>query len=223
VSAYAELFELGASARPDDLNRVMTGIRSETGRMGHLVEELLLLARLDEGRAIEHQPVELVSVAAEAIQAGVAINHNWPVRLQAAQPVEVIGDSARLRQVLDNLLANVRAHTPAGTQATVTVERLGDQAVVSVADDGPGLSDDEADHVFERFYRADQSRSRDRGGSGLGLAIVAAIVNAHHGSVRASRNSAAGATFTITLPVAASQDPQPPVATPDSGEVSPAS
>jgi two-component system OmpR family sensor kinase len=218
VSAYAELFELGASSRPDDLNRVMTGIRSETARMGHLVEELLLLARLDEGRAIELQPVELVSLAAEAVAAGAAINDNWPVRLQAAQPIEIIGDGARLRQVLDNLLANVRAHTPPGTRATVTVERLGADAVVSVVDGGPGLTDADAKLVFERFYRADQSRSRDRGGSGLGLAIVAAIVNAHHGTVSASSNPAGGATFTVTLPLPEPQlGQQPPIQTPDPG------
>jgi two-component system OmpR family sensor kinase len=220
VSAYAELFELGASSRPDDLNRVMSGIRSETARMGHLVEELLLLARLDEGRAIEYQPVELVSLASEAIQAAATINSNWPLRLQAAQPIEIMGDGPRLRQVLDNLLANVRAHTPQGTRATVTVERLGADAVVTVADDGPGLTDAEAKLVFERFYRADQSRSRDRGGSGLGLAIVAAIVNAHHGTVRATSNPAGGATFTITLPLPESSVEQAPMPTPGAGEVS---
>jgi two-component system OmpR family sensor kinase len=179
----------------------MTGIRTETARMGHLVEELLLLARLDEGVAIERQPVELVSLASEAIDAGVAIDSRWPVGLEATQPIEIIGDRARLRQVLDNLLANVRAHTPSGTFATVTVERLGTDAVVSVADSGPGLTDADAKHVFERFYRADQSRSRDSGGSGLGLAIVGAIVNAHHGTVDARSNPAGGATFTITLPL----------------------
>jgi two-component system OmpR family sensor kinase len=179
----------------------MTGIRSETARMSHLVEELLLLARLDEGRDIERHPVELVALASEAIAAAAAISKDWPVRLEAAQPIEITGDSARLRQVLDNLLANVRAHTRPGTRATVSVERLGSSAVLSVADEGPGLSDAEASLVFQRFYRADQSRSRDRGGSGLGLAIVAAIVNAHHGTVRASSNRGGGATFTITLPL----------------------
>lgn len=207
VSAYAELFDLGARARPDDLNRVMTGIRSETGRMSHLVEELLLLARLDEGRAIERQPVELVSLASEAIAAAAAISTDWPVRLEAAQPVEIVGDSARLRQVLDNLLANVRAHTPPGTRSTVSVKRDGDLAVVSVADEGPGLTDADIKLVFERFYRADHSRSRDRGGSGLGLAIVAAIVNAHDGTVAANSNPAGGATFTITLPLSLPSDP----------------
>jgi two-component system OmpR family sensor kinase len=177
-----------------------------------------LLARLDEGRAIELQPVELVSLAAEAVAAGAAINDNWPVRLQAAQPIEIVGDGARLRQVLDNLLANVRAHTPPGTRATVTVERLGADAVVSVVDGGPGLTDADAKLVFERFYRADQSRSRDRGGSGLGLAIVAAIVNAHHGTVSASSNPAGGATFTVTLPLPEPQlGQQPPIQTPDPG------
>jgi two-component system OmpR family sensor kinase len=202
VSAYAELFQLGASARLDDLDRIMTGIHTETARMGELVEELLLLARLDEGRDVERQPVELVSLATEAIDAAVAIGTDWPVHLEAAGPIEVAGDAAKLRQVLDNLLSNVRAHTPPGTCTTVTVERIGTEAIVRVADDGPGLSETDAERVFERFYRTDSSRSRDRGGSGLGLAIVAAIVKAHDGEVRAGPDPTGGAAITITLPVA---------------------
>jgi two-component system, OmpR family, sensor kinase len=202
VSAYAELFQLGASARPEDLDRVMTGIRTETARMGALVEELLLLARLDEGRALDLHPVELVSLAAEAVHAARTISDTRPIRLDAIEPVEVTGDATRLRQVLDNLLANVRAHTPPGTATTVTVERHGTDAVITVADNGPGLAATDAQHVFERFYRADPSRSRDHGGSGLGLAIVAAIANAHHGTVSAAPNPTGGATFTMTLPTA---------------------
>jgi two-component system OmpR family sensor kinase len=141
-----------------------------------------------------------VALTSEAIDAAGAINSNWPVRLESAEPIEITGDSARLRQVLDNLLANVRAHTPAGTRTAVTVARHGDMAVLDVADDGPGLTDTDTERVFERFYRAEQSRSRDHGGSGLGLAIVAAIINAHHGTVAAGSNPAGGATFTITLP-----------------------
>src|SRR5439155_3799215 len=117
VSAYAELFERGANVRPDDLGRVMTGIRAETARMGDLVEDLLLLARLDEGRPLERKPVELVTVAAQAADASRAVGPDWPVHLEASTPVEVTGDSTRLRQVFDNLLGNVRAHTPPGTAA----------------------------------------------------------------------------------------------------------
>src|SRR5437660_1690597 len=130
VAAYAELFERGARAQPEDLARVMAGVRSETARMGLLVEDLLLLARLDEGRPLERRPVELVRVAAEAVDAARTVDSSWPAQLVASQPVEVTGDSARLRQVIDNLLANVRAHTPVGTRTTVRVAKEASDAIV---------------------------------------------------------------------------------------------
>jgi two-component system OmpR family sensor kinase len=204
VSAYAELFELGARQHPDDLERVMTGIRKETARMSDLVDELLLLARLDEHHDFERKQVDLVSLAGDAIGAAAAISGDWPARLDAAEPVEVQGDAARLRQALDNLLGNVRAHTPPGTRTTVSITLNDHSAAVRVADDGPGIDAADAARLFERFYRAEPSRSRDRGGSGLGLAIVAAIVHAHSGDVRADPNPGGGAIFTITLPVAGS-------------------
>jgi two-component system OmpR family sensor kinase len=203
VSAYAELFERGANVRPDDLARVMTGIRAETARMGELVEDLLLLARLDEGRPLERERVELVTVAAQAIDASRAVGPEWPAQLDAAEPVEVVGDGARLRQVFDNLLGNVRAHTPRGTATVVRVYRDGGDAVIDVADNGPGLDPEQAARVFERFYRVDPSRSRDHGGAGLGLSIVAAIVGAHGGSVRVgSEPTHPGAVFTVRIPIA---------------------
>jgi two-component system OmpR family sensor kinase len=200
VSAYAELFDRGASGRPEDLARSMTGIRTETTRMGELVEDLLLLARLDEGRPVRSEPVELVALAAEAVAAARAVGPAWPVQLRAVEPVEVLGDASRLRQVLDNLLANARAHTPPGTNVTVTVRRADGSGLLEVADDGPGLTDDQAARVFERFYRADPSRSRRHGGAGLGLSIVAAIVKAHGGDVRAQATPGQGAAFTVRLP-----------------------
>jgi two-component system OmpR family sensor kinase len=200
VSAYAELFDRGARAQPEDLARVMAGIRAETARMGLLVEDLLLLARLDEGRPLERRPVELVRVAAEAVDAAQTVDSSWPAQVVANEPVDVVGDSARLRQVIDNLLANVRAHTPAGTRTTVQVARDASDAVVEVSDDGPGLSAEQAEKAFERFYRAEVSRSRQYGGAGLGLSIVAAIVAAHGGTVGVSETSGGGATFTIRLP-----------------------
>src|SRR4051794_39226037 len=203
VSAYAELFERGANVRPDDLSRVMTGIRAETARMGDLVEDLLLLARLDEGRPLEQQPVELVTIAAQAVDASRAVGVDWPMVLAAAEPVEVIGDSTRLRQVFDNLLGNVRAHTPAGTETTVTIAATSDRAVITVSDNGPGLDAEQASRVFERFYRVDSSRSREHGGAGLGLAIVAAIVTAHGGTVDVgSTFEHPGTVFTVRLPIA---------------------
>jgi two-component system OmpR family sensor kinase len=201
VTAYAELFDRGASGRPEDRERVIAGIRSESERMGRLVEDLLLLARLDEGRPLERKPVELVGLAGEAVHAATAVGPAWPVELVAARPVEVVGDDVRLRQVFDNLLANVRAHTPPGTPARMTVGEDDGHAVVEVADEGPGLAPEEAGRVFERFYRADPSRSRTHGGTGLGLGIVAAIVAAHGGDVRASSEPGDGARFTVRLPL----------------------
>jgi two-component system OmpR family sensor kinase len=207
VAGYAELFERGASERPEDLARVMRGIRTETARMAELVQDLLLLARLDEGRPLAREPVELVSLVAEAVEAARAAGPDWPVEVRADRPVEVVGDAARLRQVVDNLLANVRAHTPRGTRTETRVTADGDRggAVVQVIDHGPGLGREGAARVFERFYRADASRSRTLGGAGLGLAIVAAITGAHGGTVEASPTPGGGATFTVRLPPVASE------------------
>jgi two-component system OmpR family sensor kinase len=207
VSAYAELFEQGAATRADDLERVMHGIRNETARMGRLVEDLLLLARLDEGRPLEREEVELVGVAAEAVQTAATVGPKWPVRLVARQPVEIVGDRMRIRQVLDNLLANVRTHCPEGTHSVVTVDQEGDDAVISVRDEGPGLSPEEAARVFERFFRADASRSRRFGGAGLGLSIVASIAKAHGGTVTAVPGPDQGTVFTVRLPLAGTAEP----------------
>jgi two-component system, OmpR family, sensor kinase len=203
VSAYAELFSRGASTRPEDLERVMAGIRVESARMASLVEDLVLLARLDEGRELERTPVELVELAAEAREAALAVGPEWPITLDASEPVEIVGDRLRLRQVLDNLLANVRAHTPPGTSTVVDVTHQGDEAVLQVTDDGPGLAEDQASLAFERFYRADPSRSRDSGGSGLGLSIVEAIVASAGGTASAGSGPDGGARFTIRFPVSA--------------------
>lgn len=202
VSAYAELFERGASERPADLSRVISGIRTETGRMSRLVDDLLLLARLDEGLPLERRPLELVSLAGEAVETARTVGPSWPIALKAARPLEVLGDRSALKQVLDNLLANVRAHTPPGTTVRITIRDSGNVATVEVADNGPGFAEEEAARVFERFYRTDRSRSRQRGGTGLGLGIVAAIVDAHGGEVSASAMAGRGATFTIRLPLA---------------------
>lgn len=202
ISAYAELFDRGAAGKPEDLGRVMAGIRSETARMDRLVADLLTLTRLDEGQPLEHIPVELVTLCAEATQTARTVAPAWPITLVATRPVEVDGDPHRLRQVLDNLLANVRSHTPEGTGAEVSIVAVDHEAVVRVLDDGPGLDEEQAARIFERFYRADPSRARSRGGSGLGLSIVAAIVEAHGGSVSATRAPGRGLTVTVRLPLA---------------------
>ena len=199
VRAYAELFGRGADRRPDDLERAMTGIGRESERMTVLVEDLLLLARLDEGRPLEREPVELDEVVSEAVDAAVAVDPDRPVDLEA-DPVVVLGDRDRLRQVLDNLLSNVRAHTPPGSPVRVRVGAENGLAVVEVADSGPGMTSDETARVFERFYRSDSSRSRATGGVGLGLSIVAAVAEAHGGAVSAHSTPGDGATFRITFP-----------------------
>jgi two-component system, OmpR family, sensor kinase len=201
VGAYAELFERGAQQRPADLARVLRGIRVETARMQALIEDLLLLTRLDEGRPLERQLVELVGLAGEAVEAAQTIGGEWPVSIEADEPVEVTGDRMQLREILDNLLANVQTHTPPGTQTIVRVRREGDEAILEVADQGPGLNAEDAARVFERFYRADPSRARERGGTGLGLAVVAALIEAHGGRVELDTTPGTGATFRVRVPV----------------------
>jgi two-component system, OmpR family, sensor kinase len=200
VRAYAELFERGAERRPEDLKRAMSGIGRESERMSDLVEDLLLLARLDEGRPLERQPVRLDDLAGEAVETARTLDGSHPLEL-AAVPTTVLGDRTALRQVLDNLLGNVRSHTPEGTRARVQVSHDGAAAVLEVADEGPGLEAEQAERVFERFYRADPSRSRDSGGSGLGLSIVAAVTKAHGGSASVRTGPGRGTTIRITLPL----------------------
>jgi two-component system OmpR family sensor kinase len=201
VRAYAELFERGAKDRPDDLARAMAGIERESRRMGLLVDDLLLLARLDQGRPIERLPVDLTELAGEAVDAARMLEPGRRLDLSASGPVTVVGDRERLRQLLDNLLANVRAHTPASAGADVRIEASTDRTVLlEVADDGPGLSEEQRAKVFERFYRVDSSRSRDAGGAGLGLAIVAAIAEAHGGDVEVESAPGRGASFRVRLP-----------------------
>jgi two-component system OmpR family sensor kinase len=200
VRAYAELFTRGASSRPDDLERVMKGITRESERMSSLVEDLLLLARLDEGRPLERQRVRLDELAAEAVETARAVDPSHPIDLRI-EPVAALGDHARLRQVVDNLLGNARSHTPAGTHVHVRVARDDGAALIEVADEGPGMSPEQADRAFERFYRADPSRSRDSGGVGLGLAIVSAVTEAHGGAVTVDAAAGRGTTFRVRLPI----------------------
>jgi two-component system OmpR family sensor kinase len=200
VRAYAELFSRGAARHPDDLARSMAGISRESERMSVLVDDLLLLARLDEGRPLEREPVELAGLVGEAVETARAVDPERPIACEL-QPSEVLGDRVRLRQIVDNLLANVRSHTPAGAAARVTLGRENGSAVIEVSDSGPGIAQEQIDRVFERFYRADPSRARASGGVGLGLAIVAAVAEAHGGRVSAHASPGGGSTFRIELPL----------------------
>jgi two-component system OmpR family sensor kinase len=203
VSAYAQLFDTEASLTKDELQRVMQGIEYESSRMARLVEDLLTLAKLDEHPVLATAPVELVGLVHEAVETSRLVGPDWPVAFEADDAVEVVGNHQALRQVIDNLLANVRAHTPPGTRTVITVSRHADEAVITVTDDGPGISHEQAGQLFERFYRADSSRSRETGGAGLGLAIVASIVQAHEGTVVAEpRSQQPGTVLRLSLPAA---------------------
>ena len=202
VSAYSELFERGARNHPADLDRAINGIASETSRMNGLVEELLLLARLDEGRPLDEHPVDLAALLVEAVGTARAVAPEFPVALRIAEVVTVTGDATRLRQVVDNLLANVRAHTSVSTNTTIDLHTESNDAVVTIADNGPGMESEEAALIFERFYRVDSSRSRQTGGSGLGMSIVKAIVAAHQGRVDLQSAPGRGVVVTIRLPLA---------------------
>ncbi|MEP7203859.1 MAG: HAMP domain-containing sensor histidine kinase [Ilumatobacteraceae bacterium] len=212
VSAYAELVDRGARDHPKDLDRAIHGIAAETARMNELVEELLLLARLDEGRPLEQTAVDLAALLVDAIRTARTVAPEFPVALSISEVVIVTGDASRLRQVIDNVLANVRAHTPARTTSTIDLRTEGSNAVITFSDDGPGMAPPEAALVFERFYRTDTSRSRETGGAGLGMSIVEAIVTAHHGTVDLHSPAGRGVTVTIRLPVA----PVPPYSNGDS-------
>jgi two-component system OmpR family sensor kinase len=166
-----------------------------------LVDDLLLLARLDEGRPLTLKPVQLDEVVAEALETAHMVDPARPIDADL-DPVSVLGDRDRLRQVVDNLLANVRAHTPATASAQVRVEQVDGMARIEVKDSGPGMAAEQSEHVFERFYRADQSRSRASGGAGLGLSIVAAVTEAHGGRVSVVSTPGSGATFRVEIPLA---------------------
>ena len=210
VRGYAELFRQGAVTEPEDVAGAMRRIEDESIRMGGLVEDLLLLTRLDSQRPLEKGPVDLTVLAADAVQDARALDSTRQVRLLGLsgdlQPTTIEGDEARLRQVVTNLVGNAVNHTPHGTDIEIAVGSDAGRAKLEVRDHGPGVDPVKARKVFERFYRADASRGRGNGGgNGLGLAIVAAIVNAHGGRVGVAATPGGGATFVVDLPTANSQ------------------
>ena len=221
VRGYGELYRMGALTTPEAMDDTMRRIEDSATRMGTLVNDLLALARLDEGRPIRSDPVDLVTLARDSVDDLHALDPSRTVRLTALDgsspppPVTVTGDEDRLRQVLTNLIGNVAQHTPAGTAAEIAVGP-GDeptQVVLEVRDHGPGIPADQAGRVFERFYRADSSRNRSSGGSGLGMAIVAAIVTAHRGTVSVHETDGGGLTVRAVLPAEAPSDsPREPAA-----------
>jgi two-component system OmpR family sensor kinase len=201
IRGYSEL-SLRDSSLSDTTESSLERIQAQSIRMTALVEDLLLLARLDEGQDLVYGTVDLSRLAIEAIADATPAgpDHGWELDLDE-EPVVITGDAARLHQVVGNLLANARTHTPAGTNVTLTVVRDGTDAVLRVHDDGPGIDPAISDELFERFSRADRSRARKTGGTGLGLSIAQAIVTAHGGSI--SVESTPGSTmFEVRLPLA---------------------
>ncbi|MFZ0160430.1 MAG: HAMP domain-containing sensor histidine kinase, partial [Kineosporiaceae bacterium] len=216
IRGFAELYRQGA-VPAEEVPRTLRRIEDEAKRMGGLVEDLLLLARLDEQRPTRTEPVDLAVLAGDAVHDARGLDAGRTVRLvglgdqdgeggaRGPAPAPTLGDEDRLRQVVANLLANAVRHTPAGTPIEVavgTAQANGSaHAVLEVRDHGPGLGADQADRVFERFYRADPSRRRGQGGgSGLGLSIVQAVVTAHRGTVSVRETPGGGATFAVDLP-----------------------
>ena len=202
IQGYADLWRAGGLREPGQLDQAMRRLSEEGRRMGALVDDLLLLARLDQQRPVARQPVRLDRLAADGVTDALAVEPDRPVTL-ASVPVTVEGDEERLRQVVANLLTNARVHTPAGTPVHVQVGVEGGTARLEVADRGPGMPPHVVDHVFERFYRADTSRLRATGGSGLGLSIVDAVSRAHGGRAWATSSEGAGSRFVVELPVSA--------------------
>jgi two-component system, OmpR family, sensor kinase len=206
IRGYAELFRRGAAERPEDLDTAMRRIEDEGARMGILVDDLLLLAALDQGRPLERAPVDLPSLVTDAVHDARAADPARRFELTVNGEARVLGDEMRLRQVVANLLQNARTHTPAGTPVEVRVGRSSDGATIEVQDHGAGVAPEDEERIFERFYRGDPSRSRASGGAGLGLSIAAAIVEAHGGRVGVSSQLGEGAIFVVTLPVLAAAD-----------------
>nr|WP_242640296.1 HAMP domain-containing sensor histidine kinase [Rhodococcus fascians] len=200
IRGFAELYRQGAMS---DISLLMTRIEGESARMGLLVEDLLMLARLDAQRPLDMRRVDVLTIAADAVHDAKAVSPARDISLKVlAGPgiPEVDGDDARLRQVLANLVGNAVRHTPESASITVCVGTTRSSVLLEVEDTGPGLAEDEAAHVFERFYRADSSRTRESGGSGLGLSIVAALVAAHNGTVSVRSTPGTGASFRVELP-----------------------
>ncbi|ATO16632.1 two-component sensor histidine kinase [Micromonospora sp. WMMA2032] len=208
IRGFAELYRQGAAREPEQTADLLRRIEDEASRMGLLVEDLLLLARMDRERPIALAPVELPVLASDAVEAARVVDPDRRIELErepGSGPLVVLGDDARLRQVIGNLMTNALTHTPSDAAVTLRLRaETGNVAVVEVADTGPGLTPEQAERVFERFYRVDAARTRRAGGptsTGLGLAIVAALVAAHHGTVEAAETPGGGATFRVKLPL----------------------
>jgi two-component system, OmpR family, sensor kinase len=204
IRGYSEMLRRGAAESPTDADLARRRIEEESVRMSVLVDDMLLIARLDQGRPLDKKPVNLQAIAGDAAADARAVAPQREITLSANGPVVVEGDDTRLRQVVGNLVRNALVHTPQQTAIEIGVSTVDGVGRISVADHGPGLSSEEMVRIFEPFYRADPSRSRDSGGAGLGLSIVNAVVSAHGGQVHVKETSGGGVTFEVELPLASS-------------------
>ena len=209
IRGYSELYRHGGLQGDGELDEAMRRTEEEATRMGNLVADLLQLARLDQGRPLEQHPVALDALAEDAVRDALAVHPDRTITV-AATPAVVTGDEERLRQVIANLMTNAVEHTPSTAAVRVTVAPVDGWVQLVVADDGPGMAPDDVAKAFERFHRADPSRSRRQGGSGLGLSIVAAIVEAHGGTVGLTSEFGAGTVVAVRLPMAAAPPSPPP-------------
>jgi two-component system OmpR family sensor kinase len=207
IRGYADLYRAGGLSDPAALSTALDRVGTESRRMAALVDDLLLLARLDQGRPLRRDPVDLSLIAEHAVADLRAVDAARPVSAAIEPGVMVTGDDDRLRQVVGNLLGNVRVHGGDATPVAVTVRVVDGEAELRVVDHGPGIDLEHGARVFDRFYRADAGRSRDNGGTGLGLSIAASLVEAHGGRTWHEPTPGGGATFVVRLPVTASSQP----------------
>jgi two-component system OmpR family sensor kinase len=202
IRGFAELHRQGAVTGESDTKELIARIERESMRMSALVEDLLVLARLDQGPKMEIKPVNLSEVVTDAVESARAAGPGHPITLTAGSEIYALGDANRIHQVVANLLANARVHTPVGTQINVAINHLDKEVQVIVSDNGPGLSEENREKIFERFYRVDPSRQRTGAeGSGLGLSIVDAVMRSHGGHVSVDSKLGEGTTFTLHFPL----------------------
>ncbi|MDJ0340525.1 HAMP domain-containing sensor histidine kinase [Streptomyces sp. H10-C2] len=206
VRGYLQLYEKGM-LDPDEKDRALRRVSAEAVRMSRLVDELLALARLEDRPALAPRPVDLSQLVRDGVADLAMQQPQRPIALVVPDGVEVLGDEPQLRQIIGNLLSNIRVHTPADSPVTLEVASQDQDVLLRITDSGPGLTPQDAARAFDRFFRADPDRARDTGGAGLGMSIVQAAVDAHHGSVRLDTTPGTGLTVRVTLPSALSSPP----------------
>lgn len=204
LRGYAELYGAGGLEDRGELDRAMARIDTESRRMSKLTEDLLLLARLDQGRPLASERIDLSRLVSDAVADLSTLEPERPISAAVEPGVEVLGDEDRLRQVVGNLATNVRVHTPVGTAVEIDLTTIDGRALLRIVDHGPGIDDAQVGQIFDRFFRADPARSRDKGGSGLGLAIASSVLAVQGGSIEHAVTPGGGATFTVVLPLARS-------------------